>query len=89
MSAEEDIFEFLDSIEPIETLVDSKKSTRISLKSFLKVYVEISNKGGNSIDVANELGISPQGVRQRASKLICKGVKLPKIGNSCRKAFNS
>jgi predicted transcriptional regulator len=76
----DDIEDLIDSIE----FVSCKKS-RISLQDFLKVYVEVSNSGGNSIDVAKKLGITPQGVRQRAGKLIAKGAKLPKLGNICRK----
>jgi hypothetical protein len=60
------------------------KGVRIPLKVFLKSYVDIAHKGGNSVDVANELGISPQAVRQRVSKLLCQGIKLPKLGNICR-----
>lgn len=64
---------------------NTHKSGRTSLKTFLTTYVLISKKGGNSVDVARELGISPQAVRQRVGKLILQGVKLPKLGNICRK----
>lgn len=68
---------------------DSCTKTRISLKEFLTTYVEVSREGGNSVDVANKLGISPQGVRQRVAKLIKKGIKVPKLGNICKKAFSA
>ena len=62
-----------------------KKGVRIPRQVFLKCYVDVASKGGNSVDVANELGISPQAVRQRTGKLLRQGVKLPKLGNICRK----
>lgn len=61
------------------------KGTRIQRRVFLKTYVDIACNGGNSVDVASELGISPQAVRQRVGKLIRQGVKLPKLGNICRR----
>jgi len=54
-----------------------KKNKRISLDVFLKSIVEAVKNGGNSISVANELGISPQAVRQRCHKLRAKGAKVP------------
>lgn len=79
----------LDFIEDIVSCNSvGRSSTRISLSEFLRTYVDIVRQGGNSIDVAKELGISPQGVRQRAGKLIKMGVKLPKLGNICRKQLS-
>jgi hypothetical protein len=80
----DEMFDFLGAIfgfgdEP------KSKGVRIPLQVFLKSYVDIARKGGNSVDVANELGISPQAVRQRAGKLLRQGVKLPKLGNICRR----
>ena len=80
----DEMFDFLGAIfgfgdEP------KSKGVRIPLQVFLKSYVDVARKGGNSVDVANELGISPKAVRQRASKLIRQGVKLPKLGNICRR----
>lgn len=81
---DDDIFDILDNVS-IANISTSKN--RISLKEFLTTYVEVSREGGNSVDVANKLGISPQGVRQRVTKLVKKGINLPKLGNICRKAF--
>jgi polysaccharide deacetylase 2 family uncharacterized protein YibQ len=71
-----------------ESVVNSK-ANRVSLKDFLQAYVSVAKKNGNSVDVANMLGISPQGVRQRVGKLILQGIKLPKLGNICRKQQSS
>lgn len=79
----------LDFLENIQCIKSEGNSVRISLQKFLAKYVEVSQNGGNSIDVAKELGISPQAVRQRASKLLNKGVKLPRLGNICRKEIAS
>ena len=54
-----------------------KKNKRIPLDVFLKSIVEAVKNGGNSISVANELGISPQAVRQRCHKLRAKGAPVP------------
>lgn len=78
----DDIFSILDGVS-----VDKPSKSQVTLKEFLTTYVEVCREGGNSVDVANKLGISPQGVRQRASKLVNKGIKLPKLGNTCRRAF--
>jgi predicted ArsR family transcriptional regulator len=56
---------------------DLHKKKRVSLDVFLKAIVEAVKNGGNSISVANELGISPQAVRQRCHKLRAKGAKVP------------
>jgi|694.fasta_scaffold68742_7 hypothetical protein len=77
--------DFIDyGFEEIEDSVSSK-ANRVPLKDFLKAYVLVVNKNGNSVDVASMLGISPQAVRQRVAKLILGGAKLPKLGNICRK----
>jgi hypothetical protein len=80
----DDFDDFIDYGFNEESIVNSK-ANRVSLKDFLKVYISVVAKNGNSVDVANMLGISPQGVRQRVAKLILDGVKLPKLGNICRK----
>lgn len=85
----DDSLDFLEDIQCIKSEGKEAISVRISLQKFLAKYVEVSQNGGNSIDVAKELGISPQAVRQRASKLLNKGVKLPRLGNICRKEIAS
>lgn len=78
------MFDFLAGIFGIEDEPTTRKGRRVPLQVFLKAYVTAAKNGGNSIDVANELGITPQAVRQRASKLIKQGVKLPQLGNVAR-----
>jgi len=80
---DDEMFDFLGAIFGLGDEPKSK-GVRIPLQVFLKSYVDVARKGGNSVDVANDLGISPQAVRQRAGKLIRQGVKLPKLGNICR-----
>jgi hypothetical protein len=80
---DDEMFDFLGAIFGLGDEPKSK-GVRIPLQVFLKSYVDVARKGGNSVDVANDLGVSPQAVRQRAGKLIRQGVKLPKLGNICR-----
>lgn len=54
-----------------------KKNKRVPLELFLKTVVEAVKIGGNSVSVAHQLGISPQGVRQRCHKLRAKGIPVP------------
>ena len=85
-----DDFDDLDSFFNLSDISEeeSGKSTRVNLKDFLAAYINAVRNGGNSISLAMSLGISPQAVRQRTSKLIAKGVSLPKLGNTCRKIRN-
>jgi len=72
-----DDIDFSDFILGGETETAQKKNKRIPLEVFLKSIVEAVKNGGNSISVANELGISPQAVRQRCHKLRAKGAPVP------------
>jgi len=72
-----DDIDFSDFILGGETEATQKKNKRIPLDVFLKSIVEAVKNGGNSISVANELGISPQAVRQRCHKLRAKGAPVP------------
>lgn len=78
------MFDFLAGIFGVKDEPVSRKGTRVPLAVFLKAYVNAVKNGGNSVTVADELGITPQAVRQRASKLIREGVKLPKLANVAR-----
>lgn len=78
------MFDFLAGIFGIDDEPTTRKGKRIPLQVFLKAWVNAAKNNGNSIDVAKELGITPQAVRQRASKLIKQGVKLPQLGNVAR-----
>jgi predicted transcriptional regulator len=72
-----DDIDFSDFILGGETETIQKKNKRIPLEVFLKSIVEAVKNGGNSITVANELGITPQAVRQRCHKLRAKGAPVP------------
>ena len=64
-------------LEDISVEDIKRKNKRIPLDVFLKTIVDAVKNGGNSISVANELGISPQAVRQRCHKLRAKGAPVP------------
>ena len=72
-----DDIDFSDFILGGETEPAEKKNKRIPLDVFLKAIVLAVKNGGNSISVANELGITPQAVRQRCHKLRAKGAPVP------------
>lgn len=64
----------------------SRKSTKekivrtpIDEEKFVKVWARVHNDGGGLQDVADEIGCSYAGAKNKAEKLVEEGVKLPEL----------
>lgn len=53
--------------------------TPIDEAKFIKVWARVHNEGGSLQDVADEMGCSYAGAKNKADKLIEDGIKLPEL----------
>lgn len=53
--------------------------TPIDEDQFIKVWARVSKEGGSLQDVAEEIGCSYAGAKNKAEKLVEDGVKLPEL----------
>lgn len=53
--------------------------TPIDEAKFIKVWARVHNEGGSLQEVADEMGCSYAGAKNKADKLIEDGIKLPEL----------
>ena len=53
--------------------------TPIDEQQFVKVWARVHKEGGSLQDVADEVGCSYAGAKNKADKLVEEGVKLPEL----------
>lgn len=59
--------------------------TPIDESEFIKVWARVHREGGGVQDVANELGCSYAGAKNKAERLMEEGVKLPALKKGRRR----